>query len=182
MEYLNSLWPNDVICQHHECVMTIPGSWYPTDISYDYHLASCALSNPKSYRQMSISNHVWIILVITKCCGVRLTKAYDVTIQRYRKSHTQVKVGKIVYFAVYGFKIHFIQNSESIRRKICKFTDFSFEISNKVLNPYTAKFYELLKISRITACQWRDIPWHTTLKQQILLKWNTEHLTRNHKA
>ena len=43
------------------------------------------------------------------------------------------------YFAAYGFKI------------LCEISKVPFEISHKILNPYTAKceFYEVLKIWRL---------------------------------
>ena len=54
--------------------------------------------------------------------GARLNKAYDVTIQRCRNSHPKTEDSKK-----------------------------NFEISHKILNPYTAKyaFYEVLKIWRL---------------------------------
>ena len=68
--------------------------------------------------------------------GDRLTKAYDVTIQRYRKSHAKISQWN-EYFAVYGFKI------------MCDISKVSFELKN--LNPYTTKyaFYEELKLDEL---------------------------------
>ena len=56
--------------------------------------------------------------------GARLTKAYDVTIHKYRNSHAKIEDSKMYIFGVYGFKI---------------------------LSSYTAKyaFYEVLKIWRL---------------------------------
>ena len=61
--------------------------------------------------------------------GARLTKAYDVTIQRYRNSHAKIEDSKMhILFVVYGFKI------------LCEISKVPFEISHKILNPYTAKY------------------------------------------
>ena len=49
--------------------------------------------------------------------GARLAKGYDITIRRYRKSHTEIKVPH-AYYAMYGLKIW------------CE----------KFLNPYAAKY------------------------------------------
>ena len=70
--------------------------------------------------------------------GACLTKAYDVTIQRYRKSHTKIKPCKMHIFAVYGFKIW------------CEISKVPFEISHQILNPYTAQFafYKVLNVWR----------------------------------
>ena len=70
------------------------------------------------------------MMVIRRNYRDRLTKAYDVTIEKYRKSHKS----KNAYFAAYGFKI---------LREISKDT---FEISHKILAPRTAKyaFYKVL--------------------------------------
>ena len=64
--------------------------------------------------------------------GARLTKAYDVTIPRYRNSHE--KKG--------NSKMHIL----------CEISKVPFEISHKILNSYTAKyaFYEVLKNWRLT--------------------------------
>ena len=66
--------------------------------------------------------------------GARLTKAYDVTIQRYRNSHAETE----------DSKMHILRCTGS---KVC----VSFEISHKSLGPYTAKyaFYEVLTIWRL---------------------------------
>ena len=79
--------------------------------------------------------------------GARLTKADDVTIQRYRNSHAKIENSKNAYFAVYGFKI------------LCEISKVPFEISHKNLNPYTAKyaFYEVLKVWRLTISYTYDI-------------------------
>ena len=60
--------------------------------------------------------------------GGRPTKAYDVTIQRYRNSHAKIEKQYNAYFAVYGFKI------------LCE-----------ILNPYSAKyvFYQVLKFDNL---------------------------------
>ena len=62
--------------------------------------------------------------------GARLTKAYDVTIQRYRISYAKID----------DSKMHILRCVDS---KICMKL-----ISHKILNSYTAKyaFYEVLKI------------------------------------
>ena len=43
--------------------------------------------------------------------GAHLTKAHDVTIQRYRNSHTKIEESKMLW--------NFTQNFEPIHRKIC---------------------------------------------------------------
>ena len=55
-------------------------------------------------------------------------------------THTQNSKQWNAYFAVYGFKI------------LCEISKVPFEISHKILNPYTAKyaFYDVLKIWRLT--------------------------------
>ena len=68
-------------------------------------------------------------------CGALLIKAYDVTILRYRNPHAKNRRQWNAYFAVYEFKI------------MCEISNVPFEISLKILNPYTAKysFYKVLK-------------------------------------
>ena len=68
----------------------------------------------------------------------RRTKAYDDTIQRYRKSQKNWKSVK-VYFAVYGFKI------------LCEKAKVPFEIMHVILNACTTKyaFHEVLWIWQI---------------------------------
>ena len=62
-------------------------------------------------------------------------KTYDVTIQRYRISHTKIKVSKMHIFAEYWFKI------------LCEISKVFFGNSHKSLNPYTTKyaFYKVWK-------------------------------------
>ena len=54
--------------------------------------------------------------------------SYDVTIQRYRKSHTKIKFSKMHIFRCIGLKI------------VCEISKAPFEISHKILNPYTEKY------------------------------------------
>ena len=63
--------------------------------------------------------------------GARLTKTYDIIIERYRTLHT-----KLTKMHILQFKI------------LCEISEVPFEISHKILNPYTAKyaFYEVLKV------------------------------------
>ena len=53
--------------------------------------------------------------------GARLTKAYDVTIQRYRNSHAKNEDGKMHILRCMGSKfcMNFTQNFEPIPLKIC---------------------------------------------------------------
>ena len=71
--------------------------------------------------------------------GARLTKAYDVTIQVYRNSHAKKTRHWHAYFVVNWLK------------SVCEILKVLFEISHKILNPYTTKsvFYEVLKTSHI---------------------------------
>ena len=74
----------------------------------------------------------------------RLTKAYDVIIQRYRKSHTKMKFIKM--HILYGFKRCTVSNV-CVKFQRCLLCG----ISHKILNTYTAKyaFYEVFKVRRI---------------------------------
>ena len=67
--------------------------------------------------------------------GNRLTKAYDVTILRYRKPYAKIKFSKM----------HILWCMCSKMKKE------PFEISHNILNPYTTTyaFYDVLKIWRI---------------------------------
>ena len=59
--------------------------------------------------------------------GACLTKTYDITIQRYCKSQLNINVIKMHILLVYGFKI------------LCEISKVPFEISHKILNPFTTK-------------------------------------------
>ena len=75
------------------------------------------------------TEHSWYVYNSRKSnkSGARLTKAYDVTIQRYRKSHVKYKTVKCIFCGVWvqnfvwNFKGHlwnFTQNFDPIHRKI----------------------------------------------------------------
>ena len=93
--------------------------------------------------------------------GARLTKAYDVTTQRYRNSHAKIE----------DSKMHLLRCEFKI---LCEISKVPFEISRKILNSYTAKlqhFTECWKNSRHTISSSYDIwslsetgPWVTSLK------------------
>ena len=88
-----------------------------------------------SYRECEQSmSDIWFMV-----SEARLTKAYDVTIQRYRNSHATNRRQQNPYFTVYGFKI------------LCEISKGPFEISHKLWNTYTGKytFYGVLKIWRL---------------------------------
>ena len=70
--------------------------------------------------------------------GARLTKTYDITIQRYSNSHAKIEDSKM--HVLWCMVQNFVWNFKG-----------AFEISHKILNPYTAKyaFYEVLKIWRL---------------------------------
>ena len=88
-----------------------PLCWYPSMMS----------SLCKSYEDQALKD---------ECTGTRLTKAYDVTIQRYRNSHAKIQESKMHILQCMGSKIrvkfqkegnlwNFTQNLEPIHRKIC---------------------------------------------------------------
>ena len=100
--------------------------------------------------------HIWILLVIgiipkllrgQQLTGARLTKAYDVTIQIYRNSHTKTENSRMHILRCMGSKF------------LCEISKVPFEILHKILNPYTAKiaFHEVLKIRRLMRSQSYDI-------------------------
>ena len=70
--------------------------------------------------------------------GARPTKAYDVTIQRYRNTHAKIENSGMHILRCWSSKF-----------EISKGT---FEISHKILNTYTEKyaFYEVLKNWQLT--------------------------------
>ena len=62
--------------------------------------------------------------------GDHLTMAYNITIQRYRNSHAKIENSKMHILQYMGSKL------------------VPFEISHKLLNPYTANYtiYKVLKV------------------------------------
>ena len=77
----------------------------------------------------------WVIIA---ALGIVSLKVYDITIWRYRKSHTKVEVIKMHICSVW------IQI-------LCEISKVPFEISHKTLNPHTAKyvFYEVIKFDEL---------------------------------
>ena len=70
--------------------------------------------------------------------GARLTKNYDVTIQRYRNSHAKIENSKVLILRCIGSKF------------CVKILEMPFEISHEIKYSYTEKyaFYEVIKIWR----------------------------------
>ena len=62
--------------------------------------------------------------------GDRLTKAYDVTVQRHLNSHTKFEDSKYISCGVWV-------------QILCEISKVPFEFSHKILNSYTAKIYIL---------------------------------------
>ena len=81
--------------------------------------------------------------------GARLTKTYDVITLRYRKLSNVWHLLN-AYFAVYGFQI------------LCEISKGTFEISQKILKPYTAKYtfycFLFLRVSYDIFELWRHKP------------------------
>ena len=81
-------------------------------------------SSPDNIQVEPDTGHLWI-----GCSpGARLTKTYDVTIQRYRKSHAKIQNSKMLILRCMGSKFcvkfqrclwNFTQKFEPLLRKIC---------------------------------------------------------------
>ena len=87
--------------------------FYVDVITYPCPSANVGLANPVDKRGLrflimsslvhtSLLYHVHSVSMVAVWClmfcdsGARLTKAYGITIQRYRKSHTKIKVSKML--------------------------------------------------------------------------------------
>ena len=78
----------------------------------------------------------------------RLTEVYDVTIEKCRKSHTEIKASK-VYVCVYLFEI------------LCEISKVVFELSHKMLNHYidvimTTMEYQIASLAVVYSTVYSD--------------------------
>ena len=94
------------------------------------------------FRVRTIAICSWFTIFELSTPGARLTKAHDV---KDIVTHTQKTVKCI--FLVYGFKI------------LCEISKGTFEISHKILNPYTAKICILRGVKNLTTYDILEL-WH----------------------
>ena len=100
--------------------LSVPCNWYC--VGYNTNISPVFLMILNEFCQIKVLCHTKVcqpffsplclsVLAIntgkTVASGERLAKAYDVTIQRYRKSHTKVKVNKMHNFGVW---VYFLWN------------------------------------------------------------------------
>ena len=77
---------------------------------------------------LSWNSYTFFFVPSSSRSGARLTKAYDVTIKRYRDSHAKIQDSEMLILRCIGSIFFFYEISK-----------LPFEISHKIWNPYTVK-------------------------------------------